>query len=1328
MTRCASVLVICALMMVPNIWGAIGIEPAEDTSPIIMADRSGNVSSGGLYGGVVTYDDVALLVNDNSPVSLEIGTYFALKRGIPPLRVINLSVPARETINSGEFDELARQVKENLSQRGLTDSIDYLVTTKGVPLRVSGSQMRMASVDSELMLLDGPYENRIHGNYWMTNPYFDKFDTFSREKYGIRLVTRLTGYTKEEAMNLLDLADGSLGQRGRALLDMDPGKDGNAGYKIANDWMRNAHYWLTNNGYESLLDENGTFRTSWTNTSAYYSWGSNDGNWNMGLIRNGGFESGTGSSPSDWTLYNGSKAERTQEARYEGSWSLKLVDSLAVQTYEVDYPGHRFILNGRAAFNYGDGFVRVIVKGLDINGNVTYYKEIYNRTYPGEFRDFQGVIENGSGVVRLEIRLESLGDVVGYFDSINLRVIRPHNQWVPGAIAETCVSTGGRSMTYGTTYGQSLVADLIRDGVTGVKGYTWEPYLSAVSHADILFPAYYQGYNLAESFWMGSEYGSWMGTVIGDPKCAPYINVRPDMGFNGTSPISAKVDDEGSPYIELELFNKGLSPVKNGLVELFMDGILVDSMRIDIAPGSSLSLEYGFSRIGPHMQGVHDLEAVLNSDASFLEYDPNNNFHTSRVRVNTIPSVSIITDRVDVYRTGSVIFDVTVMDPDGDMENGSLALDIGSPPQEIPDAELIEAVHRGNVSSFRYELIVPYDAMTGLYTVKATYTDPQGSRASGLLDGGSFRVLNALPTLLGFLNVTEVNRGTPFSIDLAWYDPDTPDGNLTVKTTLIGSTQRRIHLESPMRTSNNTGSYTIYIPVEYPSQTWNISSEAVDADGAVGTWYSEIRTVNGAPFISIITSPPFEVTRLDVLNISFTYNDPEGLQPEDLNLEVIEISEDDITAALLSDRPRPVSGSEYASSLNCRYLPVGTYSIVITAKDDENAVDRMELHDALKVVNIPASILNLTVAHSSYPSGVIFRGSYVTVTVEAVDPDDAGFGPRLTGHVEAEGFASREFQMEKKGGNIYSGRIATGNDWPVGPYSIRIEAIDDMLELTTMVSEAAFRLDARMPEPLASSLMIYPNGSYIASAEFGLVSGGSRIVEAYLDMIDAEGREFRIELEEGPTNSVWTASGITNIKPVNATLTMIDHLGRMATYEDLTVIDAVVLPSIEVPKKENWGSLLISMALLLVGIILLIALLLIMYFRRGKRMRPAPPAVGPFDHRIPPPFSGGNGTEALPKASELSDGTIYHPPARRADPVSQTIPVMGEMVPEGSEPSAGDEVAPYIVDASHDGEGINRDDNIAPPEEHVPDTDHHDLPGDSGQGESEIDEGPGLRS
>jgi hypothetical protein len=94
----------------------------------------------------------------------------------------------------------------------------------------------------------------------------------------------------------------------------------------------------------------------------------------------------------------------------------------------------------------------------------------------------------------------------------------PHNTWMPGAIAETYVSTSARSFMTGTTYGQSLVADLIQEGVSGARGYVFEPYTSAMTDVSILFGRYITGYNLAESYFSASHLLSWMDVVIGDPK------------------------------------------------------------------------------------------------------------------------------------------------------------------------------------------------------------------------------------------------------------------------------------------------------------------------------------------------------------------------------------------------------------------------------------------------------------------------------------------------------------------------------------------------------------------------------------------------------------------------------------------------------------------------------------------------------------------------------------------------------------------------------------------------------------------------------------------
>ena len=91
----------------------------------------------------------------------------------------------------------------------------------------------------------------------------------------------------------------------------------------------------------------------------------------------------------------------------------------------------------------------------------------------------------------------------------------------PGAIAETFVSTSARTF-HPTNQGQSLIADLIQQGVTGVKGYVDEPFTFALVHPAILFDRYTSGYNIAESFYMASTAIHWKEVVIGDPLCAPY--------------------------------------------------------------------------------------------------------------------------------------------------------------------------------------------------------------------------------------------------------------------------------------------------------------------------------------------------------------------------------------------------------------------------------------------------------------------------------------------------------------------------------------------------------------------------------------------------------------------------------------------------------------------------------------------------------------------------------------------------------------------------------------------------------------------------------------
>lgn len=93
--------------------------------------------------------------------------------------------------------------------------------------------------------------------------------------------------------------------------------------------------------------------------------------------------------------------------------------------------------------------------------------------------------------------------------------------FVAGGIAETAVSTSASNIrTPGG--GQSQIADLIHQGVTGVHGDVTEPFLSAIPDPPTVFGAYTSGRTLAESFYAGLSIIVWKEIVIGDPLCRPY--------------------------------------------------------------------------------------------------------------------------------------------------------------------------------------------------------------------------------------------------------------------------------------------------------------------------------------------------------------------------------------------------------------------------------------------------------------------------------------------------------------------------------------------------------------------------------------------------------------------------------------------------------------------------------------------------------------------------------------------------------------------------------------------------------------------------------------
>ena len=125
----------------------------------------------------------------------------------------------------------------------------------------------------------------------------------------------------------------------------------------------------------------------------------------------------------------------------------------------------------------------------------------------------------GSGDPAIRTRRLELGFVPGAlaatFVSSDARTFRePPVEWTPGL--------GENRKTQYAGSQQSLIADLVREGATGVAGHVTEPYLDAAIRPDVLIPAYFAGFNLAEAFYLAMPYLSWQTIVLGDPLCAPF--------------------------------------------------------------------------------------------------------------------------------------------------------------------------------------------------------------------------------------------------------------------------------------------------------------------------------------------------------------------------------------------------------------------------------------------------------------------------------------------------------------------------------------------------------------------------------------------------------------------------------------------------------------------------------------------------------------------------------------------------------------------------------------------------------------------------------------
>ena len=228
--------------------------------------------------------NVLLVVNSTSAASGSISRYYAERRGVPQDNVCSITTPATESIDRADYvTQIERPIWQCIAALRAHDRILYIVLTKDVPIRISGTGGRTgtnSSVDSELTLL---YRRRtgqpapVAG--FVPNPYFagsgpiGSVKPFTHELQDIYLVTRLDGFTVQDAMALIDRAT-TPSREGRFVLDeraalVDSGGD---------RWLRTAAERLREQGLGDRvqLDESTKVLTKEAGVLGYYSWGSND--------------------------------------------------------------------------------------------------------------------------------------------------------------------------------------------------------------------------------------------------------------------------------------------------------------------------------------------------------------------------------------------------------------------------------------------------------------------------------------------------------------------------------------------------------------------------------------------------------------------------------------------------------------------------------------------------------------------------------------------------------------------------------------------------------------------------------------------------------------------------------------------------------------------------------------------------------------------------------------------------------------------------------------------------------------------------------------------
>ncbi len=257
---------------------------------------------------------VVILANANDQDSIEIANYYADRRSIPRSNIIALPMPTKETISVREYvDKLHNPLLNALAEKewvhivkadelDFTEreraavgvhNISYLVTTRGVPLRISNDlkfldvrikaisdkyMVNRGSVDSELALLIGP--SNLSMTAFVPNPLFANATSRAVDADRVICVSRLDGPSVYAVKKMIDrtLQAEAQGLIGRAYFDLG------GPYDLGDEWIRSASELASDAFFDTdceatkrLMDETDRFDApaiymGWYRDHAYGPW------------------------------------------------------------------------------------------------------------------------------------------------------------------------------------------------------------------------------------------------------------------------------------------------------------------------------------------------------------------------------------------------------------------------------------------------------------------------------------------------------------------------------------------------------------------------------------------------------------------------------------------------------------------------------------------------------------------------------------------------------------------------------------------------------------------------------------------------------------------------------------------------------------------------------------------------------------------------------------------------------------------------------------------------------------------------------------------------